>query len=89
MTQLGDAQLGCAEIEAQFEANRAEAADLLVKANRVSQDNAVKAVASVVVSGWIAFTIDMSHAEQIKMRSIVDRNEHLLHLASKKGCKIQ
>jgi hypothetical protein len=69
-----------------MKSNQAAAAELLQKNNEVDQANVAKVVASVVLSGWIAFTVDLSNEEKIKMRALADRNEALALLKTKKGC---
>lgn len=86
MTQPGDDGLSCGEIRRQISANQDEAAVLLEKNQSVDRLNAAKVVGSIVLSGWIALSIDLSREEQIKMRALADRNENLAHLAVKKGC---
>ena len=86
MTQATDDRLTCAEIDQEMKSNQAEAADLLQKNKEVDQANAAKVVASVVLSGWFALTVDLSKEEQIKMRALADRNEALALLKTKKRC---
>lgn len=86
MTQPGDAALSCTEIRSKIAAGQSEAADLFEKNQSVDRMNAAKVVGSIVLSGWIALSLDLSREEQIKMRALADRNEYLAHLESKKGC---
>lgn len=86
MTQPTDDRLTCSEIDQEMKSNQAEAAALLQKNKEVNQANAAKVVASVVLSGWIALTVDLSNEEQIKMRALADRNEALALLKNKKRC---
>jgi hypothetical protein len=86
MTQPTDGRLTCSEIDQEMKSNQATAAELLQKNQEVDQANAAKVVASVVLSGWIALTVDLSHEEQIKMRALSDRNEALASLKTKKRC---
>jgi hypothetical protein len=86
MTQPTDDRLTCPEIDQEMKSNQAVAAELLQKNQEVDQANAAKVVASVVLSGWIALTVDLSHEEQIKMRALSDRNEALASLKTKKRC---
>jgi hypothetical protein len=86
MTQPTDDRLTCSGIDQEMKTNQAAAAELLQKNNEVDQANAAKVVASVVLSGWIAFTVDLSNEEKIKMRALADRNEALALLKTKKGC---
>ena len=86
MTQPTDDRLTCPEIDREMKSNQAEAAELLQKNQEVDQANAAKVVASVVLSGWFALTVDLSHEEQIKMRALADRNEALASLKTGKRC---
>jgi hypothetical protein len=86
MTQPTDDRLTCPEIDQEMKSNQATAAELLEKNKEVDQANAAKVVASVVLSGWFALTVDLSHEEQIKMRALADRNEALASLKTNKRC---
>jgi len=89
MSQTNDDRLSCSELAQQIASNQATAVELLQADKRVEQGNTAKIVASVVFSGWIALSIDLSNEEQIKMRSLVDRNDVLQQLSSQKGCPKQ
>jgi recombinational DNA repair protein (RecF pathway) len=86
MTQPTDDRLTCSEIDQGMKSNQAAAAELLQKNKEVDQANAAKVVASVLLSGWFALTVDLSNEEQIKMRALADRNEALALLKAKKKC---
>jgi hypothetical protein len=86
MTQPTDDRMTCPEIDQEMKSNQAAAAELLEKNKEVDQANAAKVVASVVLSGWFALTVDLSHEEQIKMRALADRNEALASLKTGKRC---
>jgi hypothetical protein len=86
MTQPTDDRLTCSEIDQEMKSNQAEAAELLQKNKEVDQANAAKVVASVVLSGWFALTVDLSKEEQVKMRALADRNEALALLKANKRC---
>jgi hypothetical protein len=86
MTQPTDDRLTCPEIDQEMKSNQAAAAELLEKNKEVDQANAAKVAASIVLSGWFALTVDLSHEEQIKMRALADRNEALAALKAKKRC---
>jgi apolipoprotein N-acyltransferase len=86
MSQPTDDRLTCSEIDQEMKSNQAAAADLLQQNQQVNQANAAKVVASVVLSGWIALTVDLSNEEQIKMRALADRNEALAFLKTKRRC---
>ncbi len=87
MSQPTDDRLTCSDIDQEMKSNQAAAADLLQQNQQVNQANAAKVVASVVLSGWIALTVDLSNEEQIKMRALADRNEALAFLKTKRGCR--
>jgi hypothetical protein len=86
MTQPTDDRLTCPEIDQEMKSNQAAAAELLEKNKEVDQANAAKVVASVVLSGWFALTVDLSKEEQVKMRALADRNEALALLKAKRRC---
>jgi len=86
MTQPTDDRLTCSQIDQEMKSNQAAAAVLLQQNKEVDQANAAKVVASVVLSGWIALTIDLSNVEKIKMRALADRNEALALLKKAKRC---
>ena len=86
MTQPTDDRMTCPEIDQEMKSNQAAGAELLQKNAEVDQANAAKVAASIVLSGWFALTVDLSHEEQIKMRALADRNEALAALKTKKRC---
>jgi hypothetical protein len=86
MTQPTDDRMTCPEIDREMKSNQAVGAELLQKNAEVDQANAAKVAASIVLSGWFALTVDLSHEEQIKMRALADRNEALAALKAKKRC---
>jgi hypothetical protein len=86
ISQSTDNQLTCAQIDQEIKSNQLTAADLLKKNKKVQEENTAKVVASVVLSGWIALSVDLSHEEQIRMRALSDRNEELLRLKKQKKC---
>lgn len=86
MTQPTDDRLTCSEIDQEMKSNQTAAAELLQKNQEVNQANAAKVVASIVLTGWIALSVDLSNEEQIKMRALADRNEALALLKAKKRC---
>lgn len=86
MSQPGDDALTCAQLDQQIAANQSTAVELLQKDKQVEQGNTAKVVAATVFSVWLAMSIDLSHEEQIMMRSLYDRNERLVSLKQQKGC---
>ncbi len=84
MAQPGDDQLGCAELIRQKQANQRSVDELLRKDKDVETGNAVKAV---VLGGLLGTAMmDLSNDEQVRARSLIDRNERLGLLARMKGC---
>lgn len=80
MTQSGDEQLTCPQIVEQLKANRTAIADYLYKDKQVEQAN------TVFVLIGPTFLVDLSNEEQVKARSIADRNDRLVLLGRSKGC---
>ena len=68
--------------------NEASLQQLPASDKQVSNGNAVKVVASAVpiVGLAAAASIDLSNVEQVKYRSLRDRDDRLRFLARQKGC---
>ena len=79
ITQANDDQMSCAEIAEEIKANVVAESQYVRKDKQVESSNVVGAI---VFPGLI----DLSNAEQVKARSLVDRNERLAFLAKSKGC---
>ena len=92
MSQAGDDQLNCPELIEQINANRTAADEFVQKDKAVQSMNIAKGVVGVVLFGPLGLAImdssDMSHEDQVKGRSLIDRNEKLLYLAKNKGCSV-
>jgi hypothetical protein len=92
MSQAGDDQLNCPELSGQINANRIAADEFVQKDKAVQNMNTAKAVTGFVLLGPLGLAIvessDMSHEDQVKARSLIDRNEKLLYLAKNKGCSV-
>lgn len=90
MSQAGDDQLPCAELNSQLDANSKAASDLLRQHGVTETKNTTKGVASVVLLGPIGFlilsSVDMSGEDQVKARALIDRNERLTRLVKAKTC---
>jgi hypothetical protein len=90
MAQPGDDQLDCPALIEQIKANRAAADEFLASDKRVAEGNVAKTVAGTIFAPigvlLAAASIDLSNEEQVKARSIADRNERLIYLAKAKGC---
>lgn len=80
MTQPGDEQLQCPAIVQQIKSNREAAAVYLRQDQNVATANVIFAIIGPV------FLVDLSNEEQIKARSLVDRNDRLVLLGRSKGC---
>lgn len=88
MTQPGDDQLTCSQLQQQI-ADNEKAAGVLVKKDKAVEDgNAAKTVLSATpfIGILSAMAVDLSNEEQVKARAIIDRNERLTYLAKQKGC---
>lgn len=89
MSQAGDESLTCAEIAQELKINEADAEVLVRKDKRVMQGNVAKNVGAAAipyVGLLLAASTDLSNAEQIQARALIDRNEQLNYLAKQKGC---
>jgi hypothetical protein len=90
MSQAGDDQLDCPALIEQIKANRSAAEAFLHGKRMVEGGNVAKLVAGAIFMpiGLLLPLIatDLSNEEQVKARSITDRNEWLLYLARSKGC---
>jgi len=88
MSQPGDEQLSCQQIDQQIQANEASAKGLVQKDKDVENNNTTKVVMSATpfIGILSAMAIDLSNEEQIKARAILDRNERLTYLRKQKGC---
>ncbi len=85
MAQPGDEQLSCGELIRQKQANQQAVDDLLSRDKDVATGNVVK---GVVIGGLLGTAMmDLSNDEQIRARSLMDRNERLDLLAKTKGCR--
>ena len=82
LSQVGDEQLSCQQIHLQIEENRAAIAPLLRQQKLTNGSN----VAMAIVGLPLAAAADFSEHDQIKARSMADRNEKLNYLAKNKGC---
>jgi hypothetical protein len=90
MTQVGDDQLGCPALIEQLKANRLAADKFLREDKAVEAGNVAKGVTGAIFAPigllLILATTDLSNEEQIKARSLADRNEQLIFLARSKDC---
>jgi len=88
MAQAGDESLDCAAISQQLAENDKAIEAFVKKDKQVENGNVAKGVGSAVpyVGILIAMSADLSNVEQVRARSLIDRNEELNYLAKKKGC---
>lgn len=88
MVQSGDEQLSCSELNQQVTANVAAVDQLLREDKAVENGNIAKNVGGVIpgLGLLLIASTDLSNAEQIKARAIIDRNERLNFLMTKRGC---
>lgn len=88
MAQPGDELLTCPELKQQLAANTVAAADFLHKDKNVERANVAKNVGSVIpgLGLLLVASTDLSNAEQIEARAILDRNERLTLLSKNRGC---
>ncbi len=85
MTMPGDEQLSCAELNEHIKANMTAANELFAEDKDVAAGNVAKGV--LLGGGLLAAALmDLSNEEQVKARSVNDRNERLTFLARSKGC---
>ena len=80
MSQPGDEQLGCAELNRQLAANEQDVRELLKQDKAVERTNIVAGVLP------LPMLMDFSNEEQVKARALLDRNEKLNYLVKTKGC---
>jgi hypothetical protein len=92
MTQVGDDQLSCPMVIEQIKANQSAAAEFLRRNKLVEGENTAKVVVGGLLAPiglLLAASADMSNEDQVKARSLIDRNERLVFLAKSKGCTEQ
>ena len=80
MSQAGDEQLSCAELDKQRAANVQDIDELLKQDKAVERTNVVAGVLP------LPMLMDFSNEEQVKARALLDRNERLNYLIKSKGC---
>ncbi len=78
MSQDGDEQLSCAELNKQCAANVQDINQLLKRDKAVERTNVVAGVLP------LPMLMDFSNEEQVKARALLDRNERLNYLIKKK-----
>ena len=88
MSQPGDDALNCDQINSQIADNSVSEARYRKADKDVENGNIAKGVGSAApfVGPIIAGSTDLSNEEQVKARSLADRNEQLRYLLKQKGC---
>lgn len=88
MEQTGDDALSCAQIQQQIADNTATEGKFAHANRQVENGNTAKVVGGAVpiVGPLIVGSVDLSNEEQVKVRALADRNEHLAFVAKQKGC---
>jgi hypothetical protein len=85
MSQAGDEALTCGQLNDEIRQNQVAAANFANQAAEVEGKNTTYEVASIFTS-LAAMGVDLSREDQIKMRSLSDRNKYLLYLKGEKKC---
>lgn len=85
ISQQGDQNLTCAQIADQIHENQVAAVNFATQAEQVQGKNEAFEVATVFTA-WAALGIDLSKEDQIKMRSLQDRDQYLAYLKRAKKC---
>jgi hypothetical protein len=88
MAQSGDDQLTCSQLSERIAANRAAVVTLVRSDKQVEDGNVAKlAIGVVPIAGLFAIaSVNLSNEDQVRARSIVDRNNRLIALTHSKGC---
>ena len=85
IAQEGDQNLTCAQITNQIHENQVAAVSFATQAEQVEGKNEAFEVGTVFTA-WAALGIDLSKEDQIKMRSLQDRDQYLAYLKKAKKC---
>jgi hypothetical protein len=85
ITQPGDEALSCPQLDTQIHDNEAAAVQFARQATKVESNNDAYKVATIFVT-LAAIGVDLSKEDQIKARSLQDRNEYLQYLKAEKKC---
>jgi hypothetical protein len=87
LSQAGDDQLTCEQLREEVRKNQDSATILMGKQKSTNGKNVAKSIAPIPYLGiLLAASADFSQEDQIKARSMLDRNEKLNYLLKKKGC---
>jgi hypothetical protein len=85
MSQQGDQNLTCVQLNQQIYTNQVAAVNFANQAAKVEGNNTAFQVGTIFTL-WAAMGINLSKEDQIKMRSLQDRNQYLLYLKEEKKC---
>ena len=86
ISQPGDANLTCDQIEAQVKANNALAIQKAGGDEATQNQNAAVIAVGTIVFWPAILAVDLSSAEQIELRALQDRNKSLERLHRNKEC---
>ena len=85
ISQPGDERLSCKQINDEIYTTQVTAINFADQAAKVEGNNTAFKVGTIFTT-WAALGIDLSKEDQIKWRSLEDRNQHLLYLKAEKKC---
>jgi hypothetical protein len=85
MSQPGDQDLTCGQINDQIYKNQVAGVSFANRAAKAEGSNTAFEVGTIFTL-WAAMGIDLSKEDQIKMRSLQDRNQYLTYLKDEKKC---
>lgn len=88
IVQQGDQGLTCSQLISQISANQAAAVNFADQARETNNNNEKLHVTELTlpVLPWQELFVDLSKEDQIKMKSLQDRNQYLIFLKEQKKC---
>lgn len=86
VTQIGDDTLTCPAIQAQIEANQAQARSLDSQRANHNATNAVVGVVGAVLFWPALFALDMTDYERQEMTALQERDQYLQQIAANHKC---
>ncbi|WP_264713772.1 hypothetical protein [Limobrevibacterium gyesilva] len=86
MSRPDDDALACAQLQQQIEENATAAAAYAKADAQLENTNIAAGIASGVIGFPALLAMDLSREEQIKLRSLQDRNQRLTFLKDQKRC---
>jgi hypothetical protein len=81
--QSSDGKMNCELLHVEYASNETRA-NALVDEKKFAQENNAAKVVFLGLTGIL--TMDLKDSERIEMNALKDRNDHLAHLMSDKGC---